>query len=75
MKLADFISDLKISPEKFVEQHLADVSAGAFRKWLSGERIPRKEQMEKIFEITGGRVTPNDFYEIGDQHISKEAVE
>lgn len=64
MTLADYISDLKISPEKFAET-CEGFSASAVRKWTSGERIPRKDQMEKIFEITDGKVTPNDFYSIG----------
>lgn len=64
MTLAEYISDLKVSPEKLAES-LDGVSASALRKWISGERIPRKEQMEKIFEVTGGKVSPNDFYSIG----------
>lgn len=73
MKLTDFLTNLSMSPERFVAEHMPDVSKGAFRKWLSGERIPRKDQMEKIFEVTGGKVTPNDFYEIGGQPERKIA--
>ncbi len=39
-------------------------SVGAVRKWLSGERLPRPEQMQKIVNITDGQVTANDFYGI-----------
>ena len=38
-------------------------------KWISGIRIPRKEEMITIFEITGGQVQPNDFYGIDPANI------
>lgn len=31
-------------------------------RWLNGESIPRKKQLEKIKEATNGQVTPNDFF-------------
>lgn len=34
-------------------------------QWNNGIKIPSKENMRKIFLITGGLVTPNDFYGIG----------
>lgn len=72
MTLAEYITDLKISPEKFAET-LDGISAGALRKWMSGERIPRKEQMEKIFEVTSGKVTPNDFFGVGPIAVPEAA--
>ena len=32
------------------------------QRYITGERIPRPEVMEKIHEITEGQVTANDFY-------------
>ena len=32
--------------------------------WLNGEKIPRQEYMQRIYELTGGAVTANDFYGI-----------
>jgi DNA-binding transcriptional regulator YdaS (Cro superfamily) len=74
MTLAEYISDLKISPEEFANR-LDGVSPGGLRKWISGERVPRKEHMEKIFEVTEGKVTPNDFYGVGPVPITAEAAE
>lgn len=36
------------------------------RVWVTGERIPTPENMQKIFAYTGGEVTPNDFFNIND---------
>ncbi len=36
------------------------------RRWCSGETIPNKEYMQKIFAYTGGEVTPNDFFNINE---------
>ena len=30
-------------------------------KWERGERLPRREMLRQIFDITGGAVTANDF--------------
>ena len=40
-----------------------------------GLRIPRPEIMKKIFIETGGLVTPNDFYDIGDSDANAAADE
>ena len=36
-------------------------TAHAVKKWRYRERMPRPEAMRRIFEVTGGRVTANDF--------------
>lgn len=33
----------------------------AFRKWLTGERIPRPRMQAKIMKFTNGAVTANDW--------------
>ncbi len=35
-------------------------------RWVKGARVPRPENMQKIFAYTGGEVTPNDFFNIND---------
>lgn len=35
-------------------------------RWVKGVRIPRPENMQKIFAYTNGEVAPNDFYNIND---------
>lgn len=34
--------------------------------WAAGQRIPSRENMQKIFAYTNGEVTPNDFYSINE---------
>lgn len=60
MKLADFLRTNRVSDIEFGSQ--VNASTGAVRKWRSGERIPRPEQMVRIREATGGAVTADDFY-------------
>lgn len=33
-------------------------------RWESGERIPRKEQMQTVVSVTEGAVTPCSFYDV-----------
>jgi len=40
---------------------IGDCSASAVRKWAADERLPRAEQQRRIYEVTNGEVTPNDF--------------
>ncbi|MDP9809392.1 transcriptional regulator with XRE-family HTH domain [Rhizobium tibeticum] len=60
MKLAQYLTDKKISPEQFAA-NMGDMSVSGIRKWMYGERVPRPDQMRKIAELTGGLVEPNDF--------------
>lgn len=39
-------------------------SPEAVRRYAAGERIPDRETMPLIVEVTGGEVTPNDFFGI-----------
>lgn len=32
------------------------------RRYCAGKVIPRPDRMQKIVELTGGEVQPNDFY-------------
>lgn len=36
-------------------------------RWANGCRVPSKENMQKIYEWSGGQVEPNDFYNINDK--------
>lgn len=60
MNLATYMDEQHLSPEEMAGQ-LDDVSVSGLLKWLRFERVPRPEQMRRIFEVTGGKVTPNDF--------------
>ena len=39
------------------------VSVQSVHRYLNGERIPKREVMARIAAVTGGKVTPNDFFE------------
>lgn len=54
-----------VEKENKTQQEVADalgVSQCLVSLWLSGDRLPRPENMQKIVEYTGGQVQPNDFY-------------
>lgn len=36
-------------------------------KWITGVRIPRKNDMIILYKITDGAVQPNDFYRIKNE--------
>jgi transcriptional regulator with XRE-family HTH domain len=59
MKLAQYLTDHNISPERFAAE--VGVSVSGMRKWMYGERVPRPDQMRKIADLTGALVEPNDF--------------
>lgn len=61
MKLADYMRDQSLTPEDFANV-VGDVSASGVRKWMSGDRVPRRDQMERIVTATDGAVMPNDFF-------------
>lgn len=60
MKLADYMEAEKLSPEEMARK-MGNASASGVIKWLRKERVPRPDQQRRIFEVTGGKVAPNDF--------------
>jgi hypothetical protein len=61
MTLAEYINETGETHEQLATR-IGDCSVGGLRKWLRGDRIPQKEQMDRIFAATNGRVQANDFY-------------
>lgn len=41
-------------------------------RWANGARVPSKENMQKIYEWSGGAVEPNDFYNINETETEKD---
>lgn len=64
MKLAEYMRSSAISDEAFAAL-VGDCTPHAVKKWFYEERVPRPEQMRRIFEVTNGAVTPNDFIGVG----------
>ena len=60
MKLATYMSDKHITPEAMA-QLVGSASASGVVKWMREERVPRPDQQRRIFEVTDGKVAPNDF--------------
>jgi len=62
MKLRDYLATKRITAKAFGESLVPPVSEFGVGKWVRGERIPRREQMQAVREATHGLVTPDDFY-------------
>ena len=60
MKLKEYLKLNKISNKEFSK--LIGITPVSLSRYISGERIPEKEIVLKIFEFTHGSVSPDDFY-------------
>tara|TARA_R110000751_G_scaffold56451_4_gene120416 strand:- start:1699 stop:1881 length:183 start_codon:yes stop_codon:yes gene_type:complete len=60
MQLRDWLASKRMKPDEFAKA--AGASKGAVLKWMYGERFPRRSQLDKIREVTKGKVTANDFF-------------
>jgi transcriptional regulator with XRE-family HTH domain len=60
MKLADYLTHTSTSRRDFAKS--IGVSKETVRRYVTGKRIPEKEVMEKIAEVTELKVTANDFF-------------
>lgn len=59
MRLQDYLEEQDIPDGEFAVR--LGVSIFAIRKWRSGERIPRPENMIKIMRITKNKVSLEDW--------------
>lgn len=62
MKLSDYLTDRGMTVAEFATR--VGVTPEAVRMWNSGNRQPNSSTMRKILKATGGRVQPNDFFEL-----------
>jgi DNA-binding XRE family transcriptional regulator len=60
MKLLNFMQSHQMTDEKMAEK--IGVTRIAVYMYKVGQRIPRKEIMKKIRDVSDGKVQPNDFY-------------
>lgn len=76
MKLKQYLQKNKHTQLSFIDEiEMArgiKIPQGTLAKWVLGARIPRKQEMKMIFEMTGGKVQPNDFYDITPPIWSKD---
>ena len=62
MKLSDFFKINKTKVNDFAMQ--VGVVRSAVYSYAKGEKVPSRETMQKIYKLTNGQVTPNDFYDL-----------
>ena len=66
MKLKDYRTKNKLSCSELARKigvHNINTATNVWR-WENGQRIPRKEEMKKIYIGTEKQVQPNDFYDL-----------
>jgi DNA-binding transcriptional regulator YdaS (Cro superfamily) len=62
MRLSDWLDETSTTQGKLAREiHCTQTTIS---RYLSGARVPRPEQMLAIYRATGGRVAPNDFYNL-----------
>ena len=62
MKLETYITDNGQTLAEFAGK--AGVSIATVWRWRNGIKIPRRQEMVRIFEATGGSVRPDDFFDL-----------
>lgn len=63
MTLREYLHKAGLTAHEFADR--LSVSKSGVGKWLRGERIPRAAQIIEIQRVTGGHVTPADWYSQG----------
>ena len=64
MTLKDYLTKHKLSPGEFGK--LIGRARQSVHRYIHGERFPDRATLEQIAQITGGKVTANDF--VGMSH-------
>jgi transcriptional regulator with XRE-family HTH domain len=68
MKLQKYLKKHNFTQQSFIDliEMAKDIKIpqSTLAKWILDIRIPRKEEMLILYEITDGEVQPNDFYGI-----------
>lgn len=60
MRLIDWMHETKLTDGDVAEM-VGGVSSHAVKKWKYGERIPRRAELQRLADISEGKVSPNDF--------------
>ncbi len=62
MQLGDYLKKNNLTPQDFAP--MIGVKWPAVYRYISGARTPTRPIMRRIFDATGGQVTPNDIFGI-----------
>lgn len=71
MTLPEYIAAHNLKPKDLAAQ--LRVTSETVRRYLNGSRKPDDEMMVRIFEVTGGKVQPNDFFGVGSRRNGRAA--
>lgn len=73
MRFADWLTTTETSEHHFAAR--CGVARETVRRWRTGARDPDLETMARIFDLTGGQVTPNDWAGVGPrEEVSQVAT-
>lgn len=64
MKLDTYLSDCHLTQREFAAA--IGVSPNTVARYVSGRRIPSRDEMLTIVAATKGQVTPNDFFGVSE---------
>ena len=68
MKLKNYLHKENLTQHEFIKiienNSGKKIPQGTLAKWITGLRIPRKDEVKLIYEVTDKLVEPNDFYDI-----------
>ena len=68
MKLKNYLHKENLTQHEFIkiieDNSGKKIPQGTLAKWITGMRIPRKDEVKLIYEVTAKLVEPNDFYDI-----------
>ncbi|MFV1850146.1 MAG: helix-turn-helix domain-containing protein [Thalassospira sp.] len=63
MKLSQYLND-EHKGTRVEFSSLIGVTPMALHRYENGDRIPHKDVMAKIHQVTNGKVSPTDFYDL-----------
>lgn len=63
MKLSQYLDDEHVGTRVEFSSRIG-VTPMSLHRYESGDRIPHKDAMEKIYVATDGKVSPSDFYDL-----------
>lgn len=61
-KLGKYLEKKNIKPQEFAQE--IDVCRYTVDRYIDGSRKPKDHIKEKIFYVTGGEITPNDWFDL-----------
>ena len=66
-KLDKWLTNNSLTRQLFAKK--IKISTATLSRYLSGDRIPKQEIMEKIFRATKGSISPDDFYSTKNKSV------